>query len=323
MTTARTLIAGTTKGVFLDGVCQLACGGVRELVRVGDAILAGSGAGLYRSTDGGLHWDLVGLENYEIWQVRVDSLDRIWVGTLPAGLFFSDDQGLTWHGVDAFNDSPHQGQWCIPLDPPVEARARAIVIDRDNPQRILVGVEVGGIMRSEDRGASWSLVLPGNNPDLHMIFQHTQNPDVVFASTGYGRLDGIAEMIEGNAGVFRSEDFGQTWDYRWVGIEPRYSRPMVIDDIGITVASAPSAFASYKQAGGAQAMLFHSADEGVSWRELCAEASHANFHGLVADPEQQGAVYVGTDTGEIWHVDQRAQWQQVSANLPAVLSIVL
>jgi hypothetical protein len=317
------LIAGTTKGVFLDGVCQLACGGVRELVNVGGVILAGSGAGLYRSTDGGLGWHLVGLEGFEVWQVRVDSLDRIWVGTLPAGLFFSDDQGLTWQAVEAFNDSPHQYEWCIPLDPPIEARARAIVVDRDNPQRILVGVEVGGIMRSEDRGVSWSLVLPGDNPDLHMIFQHPQDPDVVFASTGYGRLDGVADMIEGNAGVFCSEDFGQTWHYRWVGIEPRYSRPMAIDDAGITVGSAPSAFSSYKQAEGAKAMLFHSADDGVSWRTMCAEPSRANFHGLIADPEQLGAVYVGTDTGEIWHVDNAAHWQKISSNLPAVLSIVV
>ena len=48
-----------------------------------------------------------------------------------------------------------------------------------------------------------------------------------------------------------------------------------------------------------QAMLFHSVDEGKSWRELCAEPSHANFHGLAADQQQARAVYVSTDTGEI------------------------
>ena len=56
---------------------------------------------------------------------------------------------------------------------------------------------------------------------------------------------------------------------------------------------------------------------------MCAEPSRANFHGLIADPEQLGAVYVGTDTGEIWHVDTAACWQQISSNLPAVLSIVV
>ena len=68
--------------------------------------------------------------------------------------------------------------------------------------------------------------LSGENPDLHMIFPHPEKPETLFASTGYGRLDGIAEMAEGNAGVFRSdnsEHLGNTC------ISPRYSRPMCID----------------------------------------------------------------------------------------------
>lgn len=76
-----------------------------------------------------------------------------------------------------------------------------------------------------------------------------------------------------------------------------------------------------------QAMLFHSVDEGKSWRELCAEPSHANFHGLAADPQQARAVYVGTDTVEIWHMDTNEKtdtsWRQVAENLPAVPSIVV
>ena len=76
-----------------------------------------------------------------------------------------------------------------------------------------------------------------------------------------------------------------------------------------------------------QAMLFPSVDQGKSWGELCAEPSHANFHGLAADPQQAGALYVGTDTGDIWHVDTNEKtdtsWHQLAVNLPAVLSIVV
>ena len=328
----KSMFAGTSKGVYHletgeKGKQVLASRGVRELVSLDCGLFAGTGSGLYRSTNQGQSWDLLGFEDMEIWQIR-ESGERIWVSTQPAGLYCSDDQGLTWTGIDTFNEAPEKARWCIPVEPVLPGRARALVIDREDPRRMLVGVEVGGIMRTEDGGATWEMVLPGDNPDLHMIFQHPTESDVVYASTGYGRLDGVAEMVEGNAGVLRSDDFGKTWAYRWQGITPRYSRPMCIDEQGITVASAPTAFSSYKEDGGAKAMVFRSEDRGESWRSLCDEShtpSAANFHGLTTDPNEPGSVYVGTDTGEVWHVSpdtsSGGKWHQVGAGLPAVLSI--
>jgi hypothetical protein len=150
---------------------------------------------------------------------------------------------------------------------------------------------------------------------------------VLLASTGYGRLDGIAEMKEGNAGVFRSVDGGATWRYAWQGITPRYSRPMCIDPrapYGVTVASAPTAFSSYKEDGGANAMLYRSEDLGDSWRSLCDEAhspSSANFHCVVADPDAPGGVLTGTDSGEVWRVSNNASWECLAQGLPTVLAI--
>ena len=93
---------------------------------------------------------------------------------------------------------------------------------------------------------------------------------------------------------------------------------------GLTVASAPTAFSSFKDDGGAQAMLFRSEDGGESWRSLC-DASHspsaANFHGLTTDPEIAGGVIVGTDTGEVWRVSNDAEWNLVGEGMSAVLSI--
>ncbi|MDP7549312.1 MAG: hypothetical protein QGF20_18645, partial [Alphaproteobacteria bacterium] len=201
-----------------------------------------------------------------------------------------------------------------------------IVIDRDDPRRIWVGVEVGGIMRTEDAGETWKLDLPGENPDLHMMCAQPDRPEVLYASTGYGRQDGVAEMIEGNAGVFRSDDGGANWSYAWKGITPRYSRPMCIDPRAphsLTVACAPTAFSSFKDADGAQAMLLRSNDGGESWRSLCDAAhspSRANIHGLTPDLERPGGVVIGTDTGEVWRVGDDAAWTPLATGLPAVLS---
>jgi hypothetical protein len=293
-----------------------------------ERLFAGTGAGVYSSDDGGETWALAGLEGYEVWAIRRAGDGKLYAATQPAGLFRSDDRGTSWNEVAPFTQVPEAVDWCVPVKPRLPGRARAIVIDRDDPRRICVGVEVGGIMRTVDGGESWRLDLPGENPDLHMMCAHPEKPEVLFASTGYGRLDGVAEMIEGNAGVFRSDDGGETWQYAWKGITPRYSRPMCIDPrtpYGLTVASAPTAFSNHKDEGGAQAMLLRSEDGGESWRSLCDAAhspSQANIHGLAPDREQPGGVVIGTDTGEVWRVSNDAVWTLLGTGMPSVLSAV-
>ncbi len=326
------VLAGSTKGVFSiengDVRQVMESRGVRDLVKLGDRLFAGTGAGLYVSPDAGETWLLSGMEDREVWQIRSSTEGVLYAGTQPAGLFRSDDSGTTWSEVKSFAASPEAERWCIPVEPPLPGRARALVIDAENSQRFWVGVEVGGIMRTDDGGENWQLGLPGENPDLHMMYAHPAKPEVLFASTGYGRLDGVAEMIEGNAGVFRSDDYGASWQYAWQGMTPRYSRPMCIDPrapYGLTIASAPTAFSSFKDENGAQAMLFRSQDEGASWRSICDSAhtpSRANIHGLEPDPEVPGGVVIGTDTGEVWRVDNHATWTQLGAGMPAVLSVV-
>jgi hypothetical protein len=216
----------------------------------------------------------------------------------------------------------------VPTTPRQGGRARALVVDRVDPRRIWVGVEVGGVVSTTDAGASWRVDLPGANPDIHMMAAHPAKPEVLFATTGYGRLNGVAEMIEGNAGVFRSDDAGATWRYAWAGVTPRYARPMCIDPrapYALTVASAPTAFSSWKDEGGAQAMLYRTDNGGETWRSLCDGAhspSSANFHGLVPDPAVPGGVIVGTDSGEVWRVSDGAVWTKVASGLPSVMSIL-
>jgi len=325
------ILAGTGRGVYClehGEVRQtLESRGVRDLFENGGRLFAGTGAGLFVSDDAGETWQEPVLFEYEIWQVRGHG-DTLYATTQPAALFRSVDNGSNWTEMPSLAQASNDAGWCIPIDPPVPGRARALVVDTRDADHLWVGVEVGGVMESRDGGVTWTLVLPGDNPDLHMMYAHPEAPDTIYASTGYGRLDGVAEMVEGNAGVFRSDDGGSSWQYAWRGITPRYSRPMCIDSrapYGLTVASAPTAFSSFKDDGGAAAMLFRSEDGGESWRSLCDNAhspASANFHGLNVDPDSSGGVLVGTDTGEAWRVSNDAEWTQIASGLPVVLALI-
>lgn len=327
-----TILAGTGQGVWsISGTraeAVLETLEVRAICALPGAILAGSKAGMFHSLDGGRSWTHRGLGDRQVWHI-VPALDgSVYAATQPAGLFRSTDGGSSWSSVEAFESFPGAGNWCVPLDPPLPGRARAVVVDPADPRRLWVGVEVGGVMRSTDGGGSWQLTRPGGNPDIHMLVQHPERVDELYVSTGYGRADGVAPMVEGNAGMFRSTDGGRTWSYAWQGITPRYTRPLCIDPRPphvLTVGSAPSPFSSCTDAGGAQAMLFRSDDAGANWRSLCDAAhtpSAGNFHGLAPAPDAAGSVLVGTDSGELWQVSAAAEWSQLACDLPPVFSVM-
>src|SRR5262245_35194582 len=325
-----TLLAGTSHGIFAinesgDSTCALPDRSVRDLVDVRGRLLAGAETGIFASDDRGRTWTPSGLDGRTIWDILPGSNGEgaVYAGTQPAGLFKSSDGGRTWAEFETFTRIPEAEQWCVPVKPRQPGRARALVVDGADAKRIWVGIEVGGVVSTDNGGATWRLDLPGNNPDIHMMAAHPGKPGVLFATTGYGRLDGVAEMIEGNAGVFRSDDAGATWRYAWKGVTPRYARPMCIDPrapYALTVASAPTAFSSYKDDGGARAMLYRTGDGGDTWRSLCDREhspSAANFHGLVPDPSAPGGVLVGTDTGEVWRVSGDGAWTRLAGGMPS------
>ena len=92
-------------------------------------------------------------------------------------------------------------------------------------------------------GRTWTMTRPDGNPDLHVIVAKPDQPGVLFASTGFGRIDRSEPIEQRIAGMFRSDDHGKSWRFQWKGMTPPYTRPLCIDPRGphaVTVGSSPA-----------------------------------------------------------------------------------
>jgi photosystem II stability/assembly factor-like uncharacterized protein len=325
------IVIGTREGAFVAGgsgapsVAEgLAEQDVLTLCRVNGSLLAGTQKGVFRCADG-RSWQASGCEDRAVRAIAAAPGDKeVYAGTQPAALYRSGDGGCSWNEVESLQRIPGADEWGLPGDP-TGSRALAIAFDGAKPSRCWVGVEVGGIMATEDGGKSWSAHEAGENPDIHALAVDPAAPDVIYAATGFGRVS--PDSQETSAGVYRSDDGGSSWRYVWPDWEHRYTRPLVVDSrapYALTVASTVNYRSSYRDPEGAHSMLYQSTDHGETWRSL-GDGSHspsaANLTAL-AQGEAPGSVYVGTDNGEVWSVSEAGEWTLLAEGLPHVQALL-
>jgi Sortilin, neurotensin receptor 3, len=111
-------------------------------------LLAGADDGIYRSDDGGEHFERLDspMNALHVWKVAFDPTDpeTIFAGTRPASLFRSTDGGRHWEKLraDMADECPNVR---IP-------RVTALTVDPSDHRIVWAGVEVDGVRRSRDGG---------------------------------------------------------------------------------------------------------------------------------------------------------------------------
>src|SRR5262249_58128009 len=124
-----------------------------------------------------------GLTAHEVYSLGCPTLGggaRLYAGTEPAHLFYSDDLGRNWTELPALR-SVDMSQWGFPA-PPHIAHTKHITFHPQDPHTLFVGVEQGGLLKSTDDGRTFR-VIHGMDDDVHRTVINRLHPDQMYITT--------------------------------------------------------------------------------------------------------------------------------------------
>ena len=192
------------------------------------------GVKLKVSADGGKSWDDLPVPTYPdgetistgdgkppvpatlkmIWCLEAGGAEqpgRLWAGTLPGGLFRSDDGGRTWELNRGLWDRPERQKWMGGgYDTP---GIHSICIDPRDSKTLRIAISTGGVWLTTDDGANWELLGDGlfaaymppemqwmlEVQDVHRMVQCPCSPDHLW--------------IQHHNGIFHSTDGARHWTH--------------------------------------------------------------------------------------------------------------
>jgi photosystem II stability/assembly factor-like uncharacterized protein len=185
-------------------------------LREPDFLLGGGrGAGVWRSNDDAESWERLDFPEPDVFSVAVSGADgAVYAGCEPSMLFVSRDRGLRWEELASLREIPSAPTWSFPPRP-WTSHVRWIAPSPYDADLVLVGIELGGVMRSEDGGVTWSDHRPGAQPDCHSLAWH---PNAL------GRA-----YEAGGGGTAWSFDGGASWDPADAGRDRHYTWALAVD----------------------------------------------------------------------------------------------
>ena len=270
------------------------------------AWLAAYEAGVYRTDDGGRTWSHVGSYPTDYaHSVLADSADpdAVYAGSEPAALFRSEDSGGSWMECTGFRAVPESSEWGFHA-PTRDSHVRDLRVSPTDAGLLYGGIEVGGVVRSRDGGASWQQ-LPGLDPDIHCLSLGAERPGRVYAATA--------------SAPFRSDNGGDDWEQINDGLLRRYTLHIAAapDDADLVLVTVS------ENARRKSPQFYRSTDGGRSWRLVDGLGEGEEPEDMVVafewDAKERSRVYAGTDGGKLYVSDDRGEtWRQLPVELPSV-----
>lgn len=261
-----------------------------------------------------------------IWSLEPGGADQpgtIYAGTIPGGLFRSDDCGQSWTLNEALWRHESRPRWMGGgYDHP---GIHSILVDPRDSQRVLLGISSAGVWLTEDGGRTWAPHCKGmvNNympPELqeqeigqdpHRTVMCPAQPDRLWSSH--------------HCGLYHSADGGTLWQ-QLTNCQPTcFGFAMAVHPTDPDTAwFVPEHSDMQRIPADGQVVVARTSDGGASWQVLRngLPQEHAYDlvyrHGLDVAPDGE-TLALGSTTGTLWWSGDRGDgWRTISKHLPPI-----
>ena len=295
------------------------------------------GPKLHRSDDGGANWIEVTPPAFpvsnqkdapavlNIWAMEPAGRDMpgaIFVGTVPAGIFRSDDKGMTWVMNEPFMALPERPQWGgAGNDTPAIS---SLSLHPADSRRMAVAISAGGVWQTEDGGKSWTNTSKGiwaaylppdqaENPnlqDVHQMRRAPSNPDRLY--------------IQHHNAVFTSDTGGRSWKE----ISKAFGFSVAVHPKDpLTAWFVPGEKDEYRMPKDEMFCVSKTSDGGKTFRSITRGLPAKPAFDLVLrhalDVDETGdRLAFGSTTGNLWtSFDGGEGWELLSGHLPPVYCV--
>lgn len=252
------------------------------------------GNGIYKSTNGGSEWNLMGLENTERIAdiiihpknpnvVYVAAMGKLWAANEERGIFKTTDGGKTWEKIFYIDENTG----CTDLD-----------IDPENPDILYAAMwsyrrwpwsfdsgftGTSGFFKSTDGGGNWKMMhngLPQDTLGRMAIAVAPSEGNTIYLT--------VEAKDKEDKGLYKSTDAGKSWDRINndfnVTVRPFYFSNMTVDpnDEDVVLKCGFN--------------FIISEDGGERFRTV-GSAVHSDIHDAWVDPNNSNHMIIGTDGG--------------------------
>jgi photosystem II stability/assembly factor-like uncharacterized protein len=330
------------------------------------------GAKLSRSTDGGETWydapqitypegaryidGMVGAEPggaapdrsptfkpatlLKLWYLAFGQPGRLYVGTIPGGLFVSDDGGERWElNRPLWNHDSRGGDlfagagtgktqwWGTPASEGGEFAPgiHSVSVDPRDPDRVLVAVSTAGVLETTDGGRSWrgrnQGLLNDYLPDPAAEWGH----DAHFVERCPAQPDHVWQ--QNHSGVFYSADGAATWKrVSQADKGVHFGFPVAVDDADGRVAwLVPGRADNQRMAIDGGLFVARTHDGGETWEQLREGLPQDHAYDVVYRHALANAgdrLVFGSTTGNLYISEDRGEsWRCAGNNLPPIYSV--